>query len=184
MIEYDQDYYYNLLRIQASTAQMICDIRWDFIKAFLSPKGEELEELIVLDYGCGVGFMKAFAPKWAYVDTYDIMPVPQTGLRHDKYDLLMLYDVLEHIPDFTELLPTLMKVRHVVLSIPIKPHNIPWKAYKHFKPGEHLHYLTNGLLIYLFETFGFKLMAKEIPECPPREFVWTYMFKRIENEES
>ena len=175
MIEYDVDYYYNLLRIHADTARMICKIRWDFIEENINEK-----MIQVLDYGCGVGFMKAFAPKYALVDTFDIMPVPQTGLRTDSYDLVMLYDVLEHIPDFTEIHNILKMASFVVLSVPMKPGNIPWKAYKHFKPGEHLHYFTHSLLVHIFSTLGFKLVKRGIPECPPREFVYTYLFKREE----
>ena len=122
--------------------------------------------------------MRAFQPDWANVDTYDVMPVIQTGIRENHYDLLMLYDVLEHIPDFMEILPILQKAIFVVVSVPIKPSRMPWKAYKHFKPGEHLHYFTHDLLVHIFDTMEFRVIAKGQPECPPREDVWTYIFRR------
>jgi hypothetical protein len=178
MIEYNSDYYYNLLKIHSSTAKMICESRWKFIKDNIS-KNDNLVN--ALDYGCGIGFMKAFAPDWiTEVDTYDIMPIIQTGIRANVYSIVMLYDVLEHIPDFTELLPVLNKTKYVVVTVPIKPPLLAWDKYKHFKPGEHLHYFSHDLLEHIFKVMGFRLVRKGKPECPPREHVWTFLFKRIE----
>lgn len=173
MMEYSYDYYYNLVKIQSQTGKVVADLRWAFILKHLSPDS-------VLDYGCGVGFFKAFAPEGIIVDTYDIMPVIQTGIRCNMYNLICLYDVLEHIPDFTELLPILRKTDNVIVTVPIKPALMLWKDYKHFKPGEHLHYFTDDLLTHIFETLGFGLLAKGQPECPPRQHIWTYIFKRLE----
>lgn len=176
MIKYDTDYYYNLLKIHAGTAKKICDIRWQFIKNNIKPS----DHLVTaLDYGCGVGFMKAFAPEWiTEVDTYDIMGVPQTGIRQSQYSIVMLFDVLEHIPDFTEILPILDRTEYVAVTVPIKPSNMKWKDYKHFKPGEHLHYFTHDLLRYMFKVMGFEMLNSGTPECPPREHVWSFLFKR------
>ena len=176
MINYDVDYYYNLLKIHSGSAKKICDVRWKFIKDNIDPKDNLIN---ALDYGCGIGFMKAFAPDWiTEVDTYDIMPIPQTGMRSNHYSIVLMYDVLEHIPDFTEMLPTLNKTNYVAVTVPIKPNNLPWSKYKHFKPGEHLHYFTDDLLTHIFKVMGFRVVAKSTPECPPREYVWSYLFKR------
>jgi len=119
MIKYDCEYYYNLLKIHSNTAQKIADVRWKFIKDNLE-HGDQLVN--ALDYGCGVGFIKAFAPDWiSEVDTFDIMPIPQTGMRSNNYSIVMMYDVLEHIPDFTEMLPTLNMTRYVAVTVPMKP---------------------------------------------------------------
>ncbi len=177
MIKYDEKYYYNLLKIHTHTARQICDTRWKFVSQLdFSNKNP-----IVLDYGCGVGWFAAFKPAFMTdenMDTFDIMPVPQTGIRHQQYDLITLWDVLEHIPDFTELAPLLKNTDFVAISIPIKPENIVWKDYKHFKPGEHLHYYTIDLLEALFKTYKFSLLLDEMPECPPREYIHSIIFQK------
>jgi hypothetical protein len=174
---YNENYYYNLLKIHTPTAHDIVKKRYDFIEeAILSQ--ERLPEPTILDYGCGVGFMKALAPEWVHqIDTFDVMPVPTTGMTLDRYDIVMMYDVLEHIPDFTDVQPIIEKCRYVVLTVPMKPDNVPWKGYKHFKPSEHLHYFTDDLLKHLFDYMGFDFFASGTPECPPREYVSSYIFR-------
>ena len=180
MIKYDCDYYYNLLRIHSGSAEKICKARWNFIKTNIDD-GDNI--MSALDYGCGVGFMKAFAPDWLdteNIDTYDIMNIPQTGIRADRYGIVLMYDVLEHIPDFTDVMPVLNKTNYVAVTVPMKPAKMKWENYKHFKPGEHLHYFTPDLLEHIFEVMGFRLVASGSPECPPREHVESFLFKRKE----
>ena len=172
MVKYDTAYYYNLLRIHASTAKLICGIRWDLLNKNIP--GIKT----VLDYGCGVGFFKAFGPAGIDVDTYDIMPVVQTGITKPRYDVLTMWDVLEHIPDFTDLELVLKSVDYVAITLPVKPDGKEWNAWKHFKPGEHLHYYTTDLLCALFRIYGFELKIETDVECPPREDIRSYIFKR------
>jgi hypothetical protein len=134
---------------------------------------------VVLDYGCGVGWFSAFKPSpQIVVDTYDIMPVPQTGIIHDQYDIVTMWDVLEHIPDFTELHDVFAKTNFVVISIPIKPEGLEWNKFHHFKPAEHLHYYTKDLLEAMFDMYRFKLILSRQPECPPRTDIWDMVFKK------
>jgi len=181
MIKYDVNYYYNLLKIHTRTAKEICDTRWKFVSQLsFSSKWP-----VVLDYGCGVGWFSAFKPAFVKdenMDTFDIMPVPQTGIRHQQYDLITMWDVLEHIPDFTDLAPLLKNTDYVAISLPIKSKNTPWGEWKHFKPGEHLHYYDVELLQALFKIYGFGLLLDEMPECPPREDIHSMIFfKEVNN---
>jgi hypothetical protein len=189
MIKYDVQYHYNLLRIQTEHAKKINEIRWEFVKKHIPlingyQRFNKYESVNVLDYGCGVGWFAAFKPGSVYdnnMDTFDISPVPQTGIRHDNYVLLTLWDVLEHIPDFTELAPLLKITEFVAITIPIKPDDVEWIAWKHFKPGEHLHYYDLKLLQALFGVYGFKLLEDSTPECPPRLDIHSMIFERISN---
>jgi len=181
-MQYDVNYYYNLLKAYTPTAQKINEIRWNFLEEYF-PFGchvyHELKGFHILDYGCGVGWFAAFKPSWVTsMETYDVMPVPQTGMTREKYSIITLWDVLEHIPDFTYLAPILERTHYVVLTIPMKPPKVKWEDWKHFKPGEHLHYYTEDLLQSLFRIYDFHLLAKEMTECPPRTDVVTYIFKR------
>lgn len=180
MIKYDYHYYYNLLKIQTEYAKKVSDARWDFIKDNIL-KHETLPDTKVLDYGCGIGFMKVFVPEWVgLIDTFDILPVPQTGILNDSYDIVLLYDVLEHIPDFRSIESVIKKSKYIVTSVPVKPTDLPWDQYKHFKPGEHLHYFTDSLLLHIFQYMGFRFITQGTPECPPREHVKTYIFRNNE----
>lgn len=179
MIKYDESYYYNLLKIHTDTARRIVDIRYKFIEDNILRRNQAIPDCAILDYGCGVGFMKALAPAWVgQVDTFDIMPVPQTGITRKSYNIITMYDVLEHIPNFLDVKPVLDICKNVVVSVPVKPEDLPWAEYKHFKPGEHLHYFTDDLIEYLFDYMGFKLFHKGTPECPPRQYIKTYIFIR------
>lgn len=181
-MKYDVKYYHNMLYLYTHSAEEITKIRWDFLLdnfPFESHLHLLDDGFTVLDYGCGVGWFAAFKPYWAkIVDTYDIMPTPQSGITREKYTLLTLWDVLEHIPDFTELGPVLKKVDFVAFSIPIKPSNTPWETWKHFKPGEHLHYYTSELLVALFNKYDFTLLIEADTENDIRYDIKSFIFKK------
>lgn len=181
MISYDIEYYYNLLRIHSATAEYINNVRWDFLQKHLLLTKNIVST--ILDYGCGVGWFAALRPKGLPIKmyTYDVMPVPQTGIPEDaEFDVITLWDVLEHIPDFTSLAPLLKKTNYVVISLPIKPNDVAWKDYYHLKPGEHLHYYDIELLVELFRRYGFDLKISDQPECPPRKMIWDMIFQKKE----
>lgn len=168
---YDMDYFYNMLRMYSPTAQQICKARWDFVA--------EAKAKTVLDYGSGCGFFKAFAPKGVQVDTFDLMPVPQTGITREAYDLVTFWDVLEHVPDLTTLAPVFARTGYVGVTVPIKPADVPWESYKHFKIGEHIHHFQEDHLKAVMKHFGFELIKSDNPECPPREMIGSFLFRRL-----
>ena len=170
MVSYDVDYFYNMLRMYNKTAEHICKIRWDFVKA--------TKPMSVLDFGSGCGFFKAFAPDWIHVDTYDIMPVPITGITKSAYDLITFWDVFEHIPDFNEIVGILSMTRYVAVTVPIKPLKMKWKDYKHYKPLEHIHHFTHETLVALMNSFDFFLVKSGTPECPPRQYIHSFLFRK------
>jgi len=177
-ISYDCNYYYNLLRIQSSTAKLIADIRWDFIK--------EIEPKTVLDFGSGCGFFKAFAPPNVQVDTYDIMPIPTTGITRKEYDLVCLFDCIEHVKWDTNPDKKMNKViqmgKHIFVTVPILPFEKKFSSWKHNKPGEHLwRFKTYDSVIHFFWERGFFLLKAGLPECPPREDITSFLFKKCKS---
>lgn len=167
---YDTSYFYNMLRMYSSTAAAICKIRWDFVS--------QTNARTVLDYGSGCGFFKAFAPSNLEVDTFDVMDVPQTGITKRKYDLICFWDVLEHVADLELLRDVFEMTDWVAITVPIKPEGLAWEKYKHYKPGEHIHHFQEDSLSALLNHFGFKLVTSGNPECPPREMIGSFLFKR------
>jgi hypothetical protein len=167
---YNLGYYEGMLKNYSMSAEKICEIRWDFVK--------EAEAKTVLDYGCGVGWFRAFRPNGLAVDSFDVADFPQTGINHIEYDLICFWDVLEHIDNFTEIEALLHKAKYVAATFPIAPDGQDMKTWKHFKPGEHLHYFTEASMVALFDRYGFELVKKGTPECPPRQDVWSFLFKK------
>ncbi len=168
---YDLNYYENLLKMYSKSAEQINNIRWEFISD-INPK-------VVLDYGSGVGWFRAYRPKDVEVYSYDIGNFPQTGIELRMYDVVCFWDVVEHVPDFTILESILNLSRHVAITLPIYEENVEnLEAWKHFKPNEHLHYFTKKSLVALLNKYFFEEIKSGQPECPPRQDIWSFLFKR------
>ena len=173
-LKYNKQYYKTIEKDYEKTAESISKIRWSFVES-LNPK-------IVLDYGAGACFMSKYAPKGVIIDSFDIgdFPIKYTGIRHKYYDLVFLFDVLEHIPDFRVLNDIFEKAKYVCVSLPILPKGRKLRKWKHFKykTGEHLHYFTKRSLDLFFEARGFKRIKSGFPECPPRFDIWSVIYKK------
>ena len=166
---YNLGYYENTLRLNSGSAELICGIRWDFL-ADIRPR-------TVLDYGAGVGWFRAWRPEGVEVDSYDVGPSPQTGITRDTYDVLCLWDVLEHLPGFVEIDHLLKSCRHVALTVPCLPAGQDIRTWHHYKPQEHLHIFTEETIEALFDVMGFDLVKKGTPECPPRRDITSFLFE-------
>lgn len=178
---YNENYLTHLLHIHAGTGQAISKVRWNFI-AGVGAK-------TILDYGCGTNIFALFRPDNVVIDSYDIGTMsdgasyPQTGIRHDKYDLICLWDVIEHVdweldPDMA-MLDAIARSNNVALAVPVLPEGIELESWKHYKPGEHLTYFTIPDIEKFFNQLGFTLSRRDMPECPPREDVVSFLFKRF-----
>jgi hypothetical protein len=168
---YNINYFELMLRQNSGTAEQINKIRWDFVG--------EVNPKIVLDYGSGVGWFRAWRPKDIEVDTYDTGNFVKTGILHKKYDLVTMWDVLEHIPNLDEVLSGVCEsTKYLALAVPIKPEDVKLEEWKHYKPGEHLHQFTEESLSNLLKEYGFIQVKKGQPECPPRKDIWNFLYKK------
>jgi len=176
---YNTQYYENLLEMYAGSMEEISRRRWEFI--------DHIKAKLVLDYGCGNNAFTLYKPDNVIVDSYDVgtigsAPYPQTGIRHDRYDLICLWDVLEHVdwarsPD-ADMLDAITKADAVAVTVPILPVDTPLETWKHYKPGEHLSYFKVGGIIDLVENLGFIIQLHGQPECPPRKDIHSFLFRR------
>lgn len=180
MFNYDVNYYENLLEMYAGSMQAISNVRWKFI-AQAHPK-------IILDYGCGNNAFSLYRKDGVVIDSYDIGQIaenisyPQTGMRHSEYDLICLWDVIEHVdwanePDQT-MLEWIGKAKHLAATVPICPEGTELETWKHFKPGEHLTYFSVGSFLTFMSEKGFSIIEHGQPECPPRQDIHSFLFQR------
>ena len=170
-MQYNLDYYEEMLKRNSKSGEKIAKIRWQFISK-VSPR-------VVLDYGSGCGWFRAYRPSKVEVDTYDIGPYPQTGIKHNFYSVVCFWDVLEHLPSIKEIAHILTMADFIALSVPIKPNKQPLRSWKHFKPGEHLHYFSESDLNDIFGEYSFRCLIKGYPECPPRQDILSVIYQRV-----
>lgn len=170
--QYDLAYWQKMLRQNSSTAEILSRIRWDFV-AKVKPK-------LVLDYGSGPGWFAAFASKDIEVDTYDIAKWPQTGIQHKHYDLVTMWDVIEHIPDLKVVESVFNSAKAVAVATPMLPKSKEFATWRHNKPGEHLKLFTKDKLQQYFRNFGFRLIKSGFPECDCgiRQDIFSALFKK------
>jgi len=176
LFQYNKEYFKTISKDYNKTAKKMNKVRWDFVK--------EIKPKIVLDYGAGANFLTKFAPKGIKIDSFDIgkFSVKYTGIRHNKYDLVFLSDVLEHIPDFRVLDKIFEITNYFYIATPILPLGNKLEGWKHFKfkTGEHLHFFTKRSLDLFFEARGFKNIKSGYPEveCGLRKDIYSAIYKK------
>lgn len=78
--------------------------------------------------------------------------VREVSLETDdsRWDVVTFFDSLEHFPEFDLVRSLLRRSRFVLVSLPCRPPEFPRdRSWKHYKPGEHLHYFSPGSLTAL-----------------------------------
>jgi hypothetical protein len=143
------------------------DLRWDFIQSRLDLPVKS--RILDVGYGNGAFLKRAKAADMTIfgvdLHTEDFgIPVVDFDTPQD-YDLVCFFDSLEHFPDFSPILR--LNTRNVTVSIPYTPDFIltePTK-WRHFKPGEHLHYFSRSSLDTFMRNWGFpRRLAEGHPE--------------------
>lgn len=126
------------------TTEVMSHVRLGFLKAF-AKKGR------LLDVGYGNGSFLKLAARGGFdvfgndihgVD-YGIRDIPLEEAVDSVWDVVTFFDSLEHFADLD--LPRVLttQARVVIISIPCRPDSFPaHKEWKHYRPGEHLHYFS------------------------------------------
>lgn len=145
----------------------------------------------LVDIGIGSGAFIIARNRFYGRDTatagYDVNPVAREWLSnagllsdvesHRPY-AISLWDVLEHIPDFTPLLDRVQQ--YVFVSIPIFDNAEHVLRSKHFRKDEHCWYFTKGGLIQAMGYHGFELDEfNRDEETLGREDIGSFAFRRV-----
>ena len=170
-MKYDIEYFETMLRINSPTAKEINAIRWNWVS--------EVHAKTILDFGSGIGFFRAFRNNGAAVDTFDLGPYCQTGMKRDHYDLVTMWDVLEHLETLDDARRVLEKTDNFACTVPVLPEGKDLILWKHRKPGEHVRIFYEGDVERFVKKEGFYLTKIGSPECPPRTDIMSFLFRRL-----
>jgi Methyltransferase domain len=163
---YDADYAH---RYDARPHRALSALRWKFIERSVRLMAGSR----ILDIGYGNGsFLKHARSCGMEVYGLDVHgeDFGITTVSRDTplaFDLVCFFDSLEHIPKFAWLFA--LRAAHVIVSIPDAPDYLleTPRAWRHFKPGEHLHYFSRHSLDLLMRNWG--LTTKLADGCPEDE---------------
>jgi hypothetical protein len=126
----------------------------------------------VLEIGYGTGTFVEAAQVTGVVDCagYDIAKYPlPSGVRFvdwsealdNEWDLVAMFDVLEHIPDLSFL--DRLKARHLAIAVPYcrfrelgEAGDAWFRNWRMLLPNEHLHHFDRGSLVSLLSHHGFE----------------------------
>jgi hypothetical protein len=146
-VSYAADY---LATYDKYPVELMSHVRLAFVKAYA--RGGKL-----LDVGYGQGHFVKLAVRAGF-DAYgnDVHGVDcgvrEVDLNHGSaWDVVTFFDSLEHFPSLSSVRDLARRSRYVVVSLPCRPLWFPERRdWKHYKPGEHLHYFCEDSLDRLF----------------------------------
>lgn len=163
-VEYDSQYVH---RYDALPCEPMSALRWHFIQQALDLRAGS--RILDIGYGNGAFLMHARQHGMAVfgLDVHgEDLGIPTVDYATDRqFDLICFFDSLEHLPSFECLFR--LRTRHVVVSLPNPPECLLRSPgnWRHYKPGEHLHYFSPRSLNTLMHRWGFPVrLAAGFPE--------------------
>jgi hypothetical protein len=181
--KYDRDYIAERYEAYPTTDAM-SSMRAGFLSALVQ-RGK------LLDVGYGNGAFVKMAQKSGY-DAYgaDVHGC-DFGVREHKlvsseqYQVVTFFDSLEHFADFEPVRDLMPRTQYVLVSFPCRPRWFPDDlGWKHYRPGEHLHYFSSTSIARLFSRF--QVVAESDLEDAIRgkllkeeQNISTMLFKRV-----
>lgn len=133
------------------------DVRWHFIQSHLRLKPGSR----ILDVGYGNGaFLKRAREAGMLIHGIDVhsedFGIPNVDFDTDlEYDLVCFFDSIEHFPVFDPIFK--LRTQAAIVSIPNTPRVLLASptTWRHYKPGEHLHYFSRESLNRVMSRWGF-----------------------------
>lgn len=137
----------------------------------------------LVDVGIGSGsFVEARPSTFGYdINVAGKAWLGTRGLYRDPYihgaDAISLWDVLEHIPDFSELLAKVR--RYVFVALPVFRDAEDVRCSKHFRRDEHCWYFTEWGLMGVMAELGWKCVEVNDDEISlGRQAIASFAFRR------
>lgn len=152
-------------------AETLIGMRLNLLRlGMIAPYIPDTRRCSLLDYGCGAGTFLDYAYEFFQTSHgVDINPnikkpsIFKTIPKNIKYDIVTMFDVIEHFENPIEVLKQIAKSMpkggHIIIATPNFSQCIVNNSlgnWRHYKPKEHLFYYTNISLDILLKTCGFK----------------------------
>lgn len=146
----------------------------------------------ILDIGYGDGeFIRQASRAGFFTMGYDShtddigVPVVKE-LTPGLFDIVTMFDSFEHMADLSE--PFKAAPKMFVVTVPWLPEGVTdesIKAWRHYKPNEHLHYFTEKSLRAVFSRHGYGMetrkpiedLIRKNPQASPNTM--TFIFRKI-----
>lgn len=138
----------------------------------------------VCDVGIGSGEFIRSRPNTFGLD---VNPVAIEWLKRNDlwaghmadFGAFTFWDVIEHVPEPEQYLKQIRLHSKVFFSLPLFYGLGAIRTSKHYRPGEHLQYWTEGGFIDWMELHGFMLLERDDFEIRAgRESIYSFAFKR------
>ncbi|WP_040368012.1 class I SAM-dependent methyltransferase [Balneola vulgaris] len=165
--------------------------KFDIIEKYCGkPEGKQGSKLRLLDIGCGDGKFVHDAIERGYdAMGVDLSPdrVAKGKALHnlqdhqiacmnvddfegeDKFDIIVMWDVIEHVESPSSLLQSIQKIAHKdtkIFALTMSIDSITYKLFKehwtYINPTQHLHYFSHNTMEKLFAKCNFKLLGVEM----------------------
>ena len=166
---YDEHYLETYRKLaQEPLSDLLMRCRWGLVRRHLN--GHKT----LLDYGTGTGVFleNALRPQDLSVKGYDVNPASpfsRVMIDHLRPDVLTMFDVVEHLTDPKGVIEKI-NPRLLTISTPnvdfVDTKNL--STWRHFKPGEHLHYFGRKALTALMLSTGFAVEEMSFTEAAKR----------------
>ena len=122
----------------------------------------------LLDFGCGVGsFVKACHGAVGF----DINPYSDycnIGTLFDKYHIVTFWDCLEHLTDPVKIIKGLNPEYLFVCTPSTDDSKTKLTEWRHYMPGEHVHYFNESSLRALLDKCGYEVFEVNYDESELR----------------
>ncbi len=151
-VKYDQDYVDSRYGSYPTT-DIMSFLRAGFLRAYVPPGA-------LLDVGYGNGAFARAAEKCGYtvagvdVHGHDYGVTEHALSSPQHYQVVTFFDSLEHFQDLEAVRELLGRTNYAMVSFPCRPRWFPSDlSWKHYRPGEHLHYFSSLSILRLFSRF-------------------------------
>lgn len=124
---------------------------------------ERLRDGEHLEVGPGGGqFMTSMRELGFRIEGHDVVPTPFSTLGRDeirrrRWDVVFLYDVLEHFADIDDL--WCLDFAYACISFPLRPPDHLLEGWRHLKPDEHLWHFTRDSFARWATRHGTRVLA-------------------------
>lgn len=178
-VPYDAPYFDKYVGYEGSDIARAINVgRIDFVNRWTG------YEAPVLDIGIGSGEFIKLRPNTFGID---VNPKAIDWLKMTRrwansfapFEGFTFWDVLEHVDDPDEYFRKMHRGAHVFVSLPIFGSLTDIRKSKHYRPGEHLYYFTEGGFVTWMDMHGFRLLdSRDFETRAGREDILSFAFRK------